>query len=308
MPAAGARKEWAWPKRPAPRTPSSPVAKMKTHDATAVSLSMKNLTGLLHEYDMLHFHHVNVERVRGRSGCDGEAGVVHHRRAGRDGHVGAGPVEMGCLIAGIDPVAVDATASRAIGVDPAASTPGTLAESHIKRANDRGLGEIDDIEVIGDLPQRSVRVSAEQVSEISLPEGIEIIDGDPCAGVRGHAEQRAAEDSSRPTSRERPTILVGPNAPPPEQTKGRTIIIGNCLHRLASETQGSQFVIGCPPNGDYDVLPVWRLDGRRVRVTTDERAARLEDQMDLFTGRTWAWPRSESRTGSTGPARMRRPT
>lgn len=231
------------------------VAKLKTHDTTAVSLSMKNLMGLLHEYDMLHFHHVNV------SECVVDlVATVRPVLSIIDGLIamdtyGVGPVEMNCLIAGTDTVAVDATASRAIGVDPASIYAGTLAESHIKRATDRGLGEIDDIEVVGDPPRATFASPPKSLSEINLPEGIEIIDGDPCAACVSMLSNVLRK--LKPVDKPRKTyILVGPNAPPPEQTKGRTIIIGNCLHRVASETQGSAFVIGCPPNGDYDVLPV----------------------------------------------------
>ncbi|MDO8585918.1 MAG: DUF362 domain-containing protein [Armatimonadota bacterium] len=232
------------------------VAKMKTHDATAVSLCMKNLSGLMHEYDMLHFHHVNV------SECIVDlVATVKPALNIVDGLMamdtfGAGPVEMGCVIAGTDPVAVDATASRAMGVDPAGIYAGTLAESHIKRAHERGLGEMKDIEVVGDLPSAQFAPPPASLNEISIPDGIEIIDGDPCPACIAMLATVLQKSQISNNKLGNTVILVGPNAPPPEKTKGRTIIIGNCLHRLQSTTQGSVFVIGCPPNATYDVLPV----------------------------------------------------
>ena len=232
------------------------VAKMKTHDATAVSLCMKNLSGLLHEYDMLHFHHVNV------SECIVDlVATVKPVLCIVDGLIavdtfGAGPVEMGCVLAGTDPVAVDATASRAMGVDPASIYAGTLAESHIKRAYERGLGEMEDIEIVGDLPRMQFASPPASLNEISIPDGIEIIDGDPCPACIAMLASVLQKSRNTDNKLGNTVILVGPNAPPPEQTKGRTIIIGNCLHRLQSTTQGSVFVLGCPPNGAYDVLPL----------------------------------------------------
>ena len=52
-------------------------------------------------------------------------------------------VKMDTIIAGVDPVATDATAARVMGFDP-------HAISHIRRAYERGLGEIDRVEVVGD--------------------------------------------------------------------------------------------------------------------------------------------------------------
>jgi len=230
------------------------VAKLKTKAATAVSLSMKNLKGVLHEYDMLHFHHVNL------TDCLVDlVGAVKPALSIVDGIValdayGAGPVALNCVIAGEDPVAVDATAARAIGVDPAGIYAGTLNESHIKKAGERGFGEVNNINVIGDLPLTHFAPPPAKLNEIRIPDGMEIIDGNPCPAcveMLGSVLRKLPPDH-KPSGKT--TILVGPNAPPPDQTKGRTIIIGNCLHRLESE--GSVFVIGCPPNGTYDVLPV----------------------------------------------------
>jgi uncharacterized protein (DUF362 family) len=231
------------------------LAKMKTHDATGVSLSMKNLKGALHEYDMLHFHHVNLsECITDLVTAVKPAICIIDGLFALDSF-GAGVVEMGCLIAGTDPVAVDATASRAMGVDPATIYAGTLAESHIKRAHDRGVGEMNDIEILGDLPHEHFAAPPSSLSEIQTPDGIEIIDGDPCPAcisMLASVLQKLKRDENQ---KEKTTILVGPNAPPPDQIKGRTVIIGNCLHRLESNTEGSVFVIGCPPNATYDVLP-----------------------------------------------------
>lgn len=50
------------------------------------------------------------------------------------------PVKMDLIIAGKDPVATDATGSRAMGINP-------HEIYHIKRAYEKGLGEIDEAKI-----------------------------------------------------------------------------------------------------------------------------------------------------------------
>ena len=51
-------------------------------------------------------------------------------------------MKMDLIIAGKDVVATDATASRVMGFEPAEI-------AHIRKAHEKGLGNIDDIEVLG---------------------------------------------------------------------------------------------------------------------------------------------------------------
>ena len=59
------------------------------------------------------------------------------------GPVDGEPVQMNLIIAGTDTVATDATACRVMGIDP-------YEIKHIRRAHEKGLGNIDDIQVIGE--------------------------------------------------------------------------------------------------------------------------------------------------------------
>jgi len=53
------------------------------------------------------------------------------------------PVQMDLIIAGADPIATDSTACRVMGINP-------HTIPHINMANTKGLGEIDDLEVVGE--------------------------------------------------------------------------------------------------------------------------------------------------------------
>jgi uncharacterized protein (DUF362 family) len=122
------------------------AAKLKTHTETGVTLGMKNMFGLLPDKFKAKYHFKGISNVivdintvlrPTLTIIDGFIGME-----GR-GPVRGTPIQMNLIIAGTDPVATDATACRVMGVEP-------RKISHIKKAYDKGLGEIDDIEVLGE--------------------------------------------------------------------------------------------------------------------------------------------------------------
>ena len=122
------------------------AAKLKTHMATTVTLGMKNMFGLLPDKFKGKFHAKGISNVvvdistvlkPALTVIDGFVGME-----GR-GPVDGTPVKMDLIIAGSDAVATDATASRIIGFDP-------NKIKHIRRANEKGLGNMNDIEVVGE--------------------------------------------------------------------------------------------------------------------------------------------------------------
>jgi uncharacterized protein (DUF362 family) len=123
------------------------AAKLKTHRITGVSLGMKNMFGLLPEKMKFKYHLKNISKVV----VDVNT-VLKPKFTIIDGFYaleGPGPtsgtpVKMDLLVAGRDVVAVDATACRVMGIEPAEI-------HHIRRAYEKGLGEIDEarIKVVG---------------------------------------------------------------------------------------------------------------------------------------------------------------
>jgi uncharacterized protein (DUF362 family) len=122
------------------------AAKLKTHMSTTVTLGMKNMFGLLPDKLKSKYHLKGISTVivdinsvlkPTLTVIDGFVGME-----GR-GPVGGKPVQMDLIIAGIDPVATDSTASRIMGFDP-------HGISHVRKAYERGLGNIDDIQVLGE--------------------------------------------------------------------------------------------------------------------------------------------------------------
>jgi uncharacterized protein (DUF362 family) len=122
------------------------AAKLKTHTETGVTFGMKNMFGLLPDKFKGKYHLKGMSKVivdintvlrPALTVIDGFVGME-----GR-GPVHGSPVHMNTIIAGADPVATDATAARVIGFDP-------KKISHIRNAHEKGLGEIENIEIIGE--------------------------------------------------------------------------------------------------------------------------------------------------------------
>jgi uncharacterized protein (DUF362 family) len=121
------------------------AAKLKTHMATKVTLGMKNMFGLLPDKLKMKYHAKGISSVIVDINT-----VIHSNLTVIDGFVameGKGPtdgspVKMDLIIAGKDPVATDATGARVMGIDP-------HDIKHIRVAYQKGLGNIDNIEIVG---------------------------------------------------------------------------------------------------------------------------------------------------------------
>jgi uncharacterized protein (DUF362 family) len=121
------------------------AAKLKTHMATKVTLGMKNMFGLLPDKFKGKYHMNGISKVvvdintaikPALTVIDGFVGM--EGRGPSDGD----PVKMDLIIAGRDVVATDATGARVMGFDP-------KEISHIRTAAEKGLGNIDNIEIVG---------------------------------------------------------------------------------------------------------------------------------------------------------------
>lgn len=121
------------------------AAKMKTHMATKVTLGMKNMFGLLPDKLKFRYHTKGISKVIVDINT-----VLHPALTIIDGFVameGKGPsdgtpVKMDLIIAGKDVVATDATAARVMGFEP-------KEISHIRTAHQKGLGNIDNVAIVG---------------------------------------------------------------------------------------------------------------------------------------------------------------
>jgi uncharacterized protein (DUF362 family) len=150
------------------------VAKMKCHSTTGVTLSLKNLFGIppisLYRVSEEHNHRsafhestsydhrvprvivdLNMVRPVHLALVDG---VMTAEAGAGPWDTGYNPVRPGLLVAGKDPVAVDAVTSAVMGFEPDApsgSHPFEYADNHLALASQVGLGSnrLNEIGIVG---------------------------------------------------------------------------------------------------------------------------------------------------------------
>jgi uncharacterized protein (DUF362 family) len=130
------------------------VAKLKAHGTAGVTMSVKNMFGMLpfHRYGSTfrNFMHTNYFRLM-RIIVD-IATTLRPDLAVVDGLIASNhgmdhdPVEMNVLLAGHDPVATDAVGAALMGFDPHAEfpvEPFVVSENHLRLAAKAGVGVLD---------------------------------------------------------------------------------------------------------------------------------------------------------------------
>jgi uncharacterized protein (DUF362 family) len=120
------------------------VPKLKLHRMTGVTLSIKNMMGAMKPKGSMH---TNLSRNIAdlASILRPSIAVVDGIIAGEGHETSNDPVEMNLVIAGTDPVAVDAVGAAVMGVQPD-------SVKHLRYAMQKGLGtyDLDKIEVVGE--------------------------------------------------------------------------------------------------------------------------------------------------------------
>jgi uncharacterized protein (DUF362 family) len=127
------------------------VAKMKTHHWVGATLSMKNLFGVVPgavygwPKNVLHWAGID-ESIADLHTCFPRQFAIVDGIVGMEGNgpIQGTPKQAGVLVAGSDPVAVDATCCRIMGIDPTrigylrlAAEEARLAEMHIHQAGEK---------------------------------------------------------------------------------------------------------------------------------------------------------------------------
>jgi len=233
------------------------LAKMKTHTEVTASLSLKNMKGLLlTDKERLKFHLQDVHTcladivrvfrphlaiVEGLIGLQGMG-------PGKPGH----PIDLGLLVGGTDPLAVDAVCvAKIMRHDP-------RKIKYLRLAWEHGCGNIDmeKIEILGADPDQvapdKYEMPPTSVEGMSPDKKIEIAAGGPCSNciavlaacLNCYLDRKKIEAGTHSVR-----ILLGARAQ--MKATGNEIAVGNCLKRYKGKIP---FIPGCPPPGDT-VLP-----------------------------------------------------
>jgi len=228
---------------------------MKTHMHTRVTLSLKNMKGLLWRREKARFHQLRYDRkvTGGHKELDiaisEMASVLFPHLAIIDGTVGMegmGPAygrrkEMGVIIAGNNALSADAVAARLMGLNPEAIP-------HLRLSAGKGLGEIGrrGISVEPKDYLKWVSPFALPPSQLSIPyPDVVVYDEGSCSACLSTLLVFLNEYHSRLTDYHLPDgkIHVGIGKNLNGCPKG-TLLIGNCTSKMKRR---GIFVQGCPP-------------------------------------------------------------
>lgn len=228
---------------------------MKTHMHTRVTLSIKNMKGLLWRREKVRFHQLryNKKITAGYKELDiaisEMASILFPHLAIIDGTVGMegmGPAygrakKMGIVLVGNNPLSTDAVATRLMGFDPE-EIP------HLKLSAERGLGEIQ-LRKISVEPQDYLKWEtpfALPPSKLSIPfPDVVVYDEGSCSACLStllvFLKNYHLQLTDYRLQDEKIHIGIGKHLS--TFPKG-TILIGNCTSKMKKK---GIFVQGCPP-------------------------------------------------------------
>jgi len=257
---------------------------MKTHFAALVSLSIKNLQGAIPPLEkyMSHFFGLWQNLVNIHHLVKPKLVIVDGLTALESfGPVYGTPKPMNLLIGGTNPVAVDATTTRIMGLDPALSPPVMVAYM-------QGLGPIEPekIHVLGASVEEVRGTFKEAEVDVSGGEKFLVHDGRACDGCRGYLHyvlhKLRRPDPKNPESllidrpfEKRVNVFLGPDAevePNPEETN---VFMGVCQQHRAGM---GKHLPGCPPHAEVIMKGLYGLfpDVERPRYADEHAEDKLE--------------------------------
>ena len=232
------------------------VPKLKTHDQTEMTCSIKKLKGLLTDKGKKGMHQEGLFEgvVDLLSAIKPRLSVVDATICQEGvGPVFGKPVEMNLILAGKDLVAVDSICAQLIGYKPEETLLTVNAAA-------RGLGVMhpEQIEVVGE-PLDAVRrrfLRSIEDSPVKDVEGFQLIHGEAaCTGCRNTVMSALIDMRNADQLIYLPgiTVLTG-GAPIPEDVPVDTVVsVGKCT---AKENRNERYAKGCPPNNSAVVKAI----------------------------------------------------
>jgi len=230
------------------------VPRLKTHNQTFVSLSLKNQHGFVPPEDKKLFHKDDLHQKL----IDINHAIKHKLRLalidGTYALEGQGPtlgkpLILNLCLASRDLVAVDSVATTLMGFSPHDIT-------HIRLASLQGLGEIDinTINIVGTPLESVSRQFLKPSTEIiGIAPNVHVFAGGACSpgcwawarvGLDGLLKRGEIDKYGDLT------FIIGKNPTVPQKLKGQVFIVGDC----AAEYQDrGMFFAGCPP------FAIWEL-------------------------------------------------
>ncbi|MDR2017415.1 MAG: DUF362 domain-containing protein [Syntrophobacterales bacterium] len=266
------------------------VPVLKIHFAAVASLSIKHLQGAvppLEKY-MTHFfglwqnlvniHHVIKPKLTIIDGLTGQEDF---------GPVSGVPKEMGLLIGGTNPVAVDSVAMKIMGLDPLASPPVWLAYM-------QGMGPVEEnmITVVGPGIEEVMSPFRQPAIDLTGGRDITIHADRACPGCKGYLHfvlSKLRRPDPKDPSRllidrpfnKRVNIFLGPagdGMARPEENNENNVFMGICQQHY--EWAGTHLP-GCPPHAEVIMNGIFELfpDVERPQYADKTEEAKLSEML-----------------------------
>jgi uncharacterized protein (DUF362 family) len=233
------------------------LPKLKAHCQTRVTLALKNLKGCITDDEKRRFHRLNLDE-----GVAELNTVLKPDLIVLDAIVGEMTAELGCdpirldtVVAGVDPVAVDAVCATMLGYGPEEI-------EHIGYADQMGGGtglDLAGVELVGDVELAELKeavkapVGFARYEEAFKQYGIDIVEDGACSSCLAAlyiALKRAADDEALEELKGK-KIFIGQNAMSTythvvneSGNKGNCVGVGNCLD---NGDRVDDLIAGCPP-------------------------------------------------------------
>ncbi len=256
----------------------------KSHCSMVFTCALKNWKGVVQDKVHYQMHQTNLAEAMMDlwSIIKADLNIVDFIKPaeGFGPHTGM-PVDFGCMMAGKDPVAVDATACRMVGL------PIEKVE-YFEPAHDRGLGNFH---------EATIEVRGKTVEEVYRPMWLPYLEGfekypeyeidtegacSSCLALVGLTMEklRAMDQYAANVDAK---IYVGKKKAVPDIDLHKLILIGDCLKRHKKK---GIFVEGCPP---AEPAPHWAIVDREQPdtdlsnpETVVKARARLESELFPF--------------------------
>jgi len=251
----------------------------KSHASMVFTCALKNIKGVVQDKVHYQMHQTNLAEAMMDvwSVIKADLNIVDMIRPAEGfGPHSTTPVDFGCVVAGRDPVAVDATICRMIGLD-------IRKVPYFEPARERGLGNY---------AANLIEIRGKPIKEVykklwlpylhgfkAWPEYNINLEGScsSCQGLLALTMERL-KSMGEYEKNKGISILAGRKKELPQRLKlGRDVIlVGDCLKKYRG--QGSPFSGGCPP---AEPFPLWVIldrkdhteigEGFRERMAGDEK-------------------------------------
>jgi uncharacterized protein (DUF362 family) len=270
----------------------------KSHVSMVFSCALKNIKGVVQDmvHGLMHFTDLPAAMMDLWSVIDVDLTIADLVRPmeGFGPHCGT-PVDFGCVVAGADPVALDATACRMVGLD-------TGKVDYFKAAIERGMGNVD---------EELIEIRGNTIEEVHKPIYLPYLEGfgawpeyeiyaenacSTCQGLIAYTMVRMQAFGEYDRNAGAQIVIGRKKGIPKELRPGKDLIlVGDCLKPLKKkiEKAGGEclFAVGCPP---LELFPYWalrdRVDQPRPEMLADEdlrEKVRIEVEDENARFLTW---------------------